>query len=103
MFRKSLRCSTEWSRTSQRPREFLGDAGDDSDDNTQHVESHQMVPYLATQRLKHREELPPHPRGRIPKSLSWKQRMARTLRTKNGRETYKKRKGPVEPALILGQ
>ena len=85
----------------ERPREFLADAGYFSDDNTQDVESHHMVPYIATQRLKHHEELPPIPRGRIPKSLTPKQRMARTLRTKKGRETYKKRKGQVEP--VFGQ
>lgn len=61
-----------------------------------------MVPYIATQRLKHHEELPPVPRGRIPKSLTPKQRMARTLRTKKGRATHKKRKGQVEPACLRG-
>ena len=85
----------------ERPQEFVADAGYDSDDNTQCVVSHEMVPYLATQRLKHHEELPPVPRGRIPKSLTPKQRMARTLRTKKGRATYKKRKGQVEP--VFGQ
>ena len=81
----------------ERPREFVADTGYYSDDNTQCVITHEMVPYIATQRLKHHEELPPVPRGRIPKSLTPKQRMARTLRTKKGRETYKKRKGQVEP------
>ena len=86
---------------SDRPHEFLGDAGYYSEDNAKHVRSHGMVPYIATQRLKHHEELPLVPRGRIPKSLTPKQRMARTLRTKKGRETYKKRKGQVEP--VFGQ
>ena len=86
---------------TQRPKEFVGDAGYYSDDNTECVRSHEMVPYIATQRLKHHEELPPVPRGRIPKSLTPKQRMARTLRTKKGRATYKKRKGQVEP--VFGQ
>ena len=85
----------------ERPQEFVADAGYYSDDNTPCVVSHEMVPYLATQRLKHHEELPPVPRGRIPKSLTPKQRMARTLRTKKGRATYKKRKGQVEP--VFGQ
>ena len=85
----------------ERPREFVADTGYYSDDNTQCVITHEMVPYIATQRLKHHEELPPVPRGRIPKSLTPKQRMARTLRTKKGRETYKKRKGQVEP--VFGQ
>ena len=44
---------------------------------------------------------PAVPRGRIPKGLSAKQRMARKLRTKPGRETYAKRKGIIEP--IFGQ
>ena len=35
--------------------------------------------------------------GRIPKSLTPKQRLARTLRTQQGHATDKKRKGPVEP------
>ncbi len=86
---------------TQRPKDFVADAGYYSDDNTQCVRSHDMVPYIATQRLKHHEELPPVPRGRIPRSLTPKQRMARTLRTKNGRATYKKRKGQVEP--VFGQ
>ena len=85
----------------ERPREFVADAGYYSDDNTQCVVSRRLVPYIATQRLKHHEELPPIPRGRIPKSLTPKQRMARTLRTKKGRATYKKRKGQVEP--VFGQ
>jgi Transposase DDE domain len=41
------------------------------------------------------------PRGRIPADLSAKQRMARKLRTKKGREQYAKRKGIIEP--IFGQ
>ena len=62
---------------SDRPREFVADAGYYSEDNAERVRSHEMVPYIATQRLKHHEELPPVPRGRIPKSLTPKQRMAR--------------------------
>ena len=56
---------------------------------------------MATERLKHNEEIPPVPRGRIPADLSAKQRMARKLRTKKGREKYAKRKGIIEP--IFGQ
>ena len=57
--------------------------------------------YLATERLKHHEKVASAPRGRIPRGLSAKQRMARKLRTKTGRETYAKRKGMIEP--IFGQ
>ena len=86
---------------TERPTDFVVDAGYDSDDNTQAVRSHTLTPYLATQRLKHHEQLPPVPRGRIPQSLTPKQRMARTLRTKTGRDIYNKRKGQVEP--VFGQ
>jgi hypothetical protein len=55
---------------------------------------------VATERLKHHEELPP-PRGRLPAGLTGKQRMARKLRTKKGRAVYARRKGIVEP--VFGQ
>ena len=57
--------------------------------------------YIATGRLKHSEQPPPAPRGRIPKSATTKERMARKLRTVKGRGTYKKRKHIVEP--VFGQ
>ncbi|MBC8115183.1 MAG: transposase, partial [Candidatus Saccharimonas sp.] len=98
---EQLEANLQAAEIVERPKEFVADAGYYSDDNTQCVVSHEMVPYIATQRLKHHEELPPVPRGRIPKSLTPKQRMARTLRTKKGRKTYKKRKGQVEP--VFGQ
>jgi IS5 family transposase len=86
---------------TDRPQDLVADAGYYSDANVVEVRSRDMIPYIATQRLKHHEELPPVPRGRIPKSLTPKQRMARTLRTKQGRNIYKKRKGQVEP--VFGQ
>ena len=67
----------------ERPEEFHGNGGDDS---TECIVSHGMVPYRATQRPKHHEELPPAPCGRIPKSLTPKPWMAHTLRTKTGHE-----------------
>ena len=96
-----MEANLQAAEIAERPREFVADTGYYSDDNTRCVVSHDMIPYIATQRLKHHEELPPVPRGRIPKSLTPKQRMARTLRTKKGRDTYKKRKGQVEP--VFGQ
>ena len=42
-------------------------------------------PLLATGRLGHGEKPPAGPRGRIPAGLIPKQRMARKLRTKNGK------------------
>lgn len=81
--------------------EFLGDAGYYSESNVDALIEAQLDPYLATQRLKHNEQIPNAPRGRIPDGLSPKQRMARKLRTKKGRETYSKRKWIVEP--VFGQ
>jgi transposase len=79
----------------------LMDSGYYSEANTAGLERRGIDPYVATERLKHGEEIPPVPRGRIPKDLSAKQRMARKLRTKKGRKEYAKRKGIIEP--IFGQ
>jgi hypothetical protein len=72
-----------------------------SEANTSALEQRSVDPHIANERLKHNEEIPPVPRGRIAKNLSAKQRMARKLRTKKGREVYAKRKGIIEP--IFGQ
>jgi transposase len=77
------------------------DSGFYSEADTQALESRGIDAYVATERLKHHEEIPESPRGRIPADLSAKQRMARKLRTKKGRATYAKRKGMIEP--IFGQ
>jgi hypothetical protein len=79
----------------------LMDSGYYSEANTAELERRGIDPYVATERLKHHEEIPPVPRGRIPKDLSAKQRMARKLRTKKGRQKYAQRKGIIEP--IFGQ
>src|SRR3978361_2159852 len=79
----------------------LGDAGYYSGPNAPDLESRGIEPYLATERLKHHEKVAAAPRGRIPKGLSAKQRMARKLRTQKGRAMYAKRKGMIEP--IFGQ
>ena len=77
------------------------DAGYFSEANAAALESRGIEGYIATARLKHHEEIPEAPRGRIPAVLSPKQRMARKLKTKKGRATYAKRKGIIEP--IFGQ
>jgi transposase len=79
----------------------LIDSGYYSENNTAELEQRGIDPYVATERLKHGEEIPPVPRGRIPVGLTAKQRMARKLRTKKGREKYAQRKGIIEP--IFGQ
>ncbi|MFL5516956.1 MAG: IS1182 family transposase [Gemmatimonadales bacterium] len=77
------------------------DSGFYSEANTQALQSRGIDAYVATERLKHHEEIPQAPRGRIPADLSAKQRMARKLRTRKGRATYAKRKGIIEP--VFGQ
>jgi hypothetical protein len=74
---------------------------DQARENTAELERRGIDPYVATGRLKHNEEIPPVPRGRIPDDLTPKQRMARKLRTKKGREKYARRKAIIEP--IFGQ
>lgn len=83
------------------PQELLADAGYFSEKNVAAVEAAEIEPFIATQRLRHHEEIPAAPRGRIPSDLTPKQRMARKLRTKRGRKTYKQRKAMVEP--VFGQ
>jgi transposase len=77
------------------------DSGYYSEANTKALEEREIDPHVATERLKHNEEIPPAPRGRIPKKYTAQQRMARKLRTVKGRATYAKRKGIIEP--IFGQ
>jgi Transposase DDE domain len=79
----------------------LMDTGYYSEANTAGLEARGIDPYVATERLKHNEEIPPVPSGRIPDDLSAKQRRALKLRTEHGREMYAKRKGIIEP--IFGQ
>ena len=83
------------------PKRFLADAGYWSDTNNQHLADAQVDAYIATGRLKHNEEVPAAPRGRIPNDATPKQRMARKLRTKTGRAIYARRK--VIPEPVFGQ
>jgi hypothetical protein len=82
---------------------FTADAGYFSETNVATLEQKDRVrdAYLATGRLKHHEQLPAAPRGRPPKGLSVKAKMARKLRTKRGRAEYARRKAIIEP--IFGQ
>lgn len=85
----------------EQPNTFLADGGYFCEANVNTIEAAQMDPYIATQRLKHHEEIPAAPKGRTPGNLSPKQKMARKNRTKKGRETYSKRKWMIEP--VFGQ
>jgi hypothetical protein len=77
------------------------DAGYFSETNVTWLQDHGIDGYVATGRLKHNERIAAAPRGRIPKHLGPKQRMARRLRTLKGRATYARRKAIVEP--VFGQ
>jgi hypothetical protein len=77
------------------------DSGYYSDENVEFLQGTGIDAYIATERLKHGEAPPPAPRGRIPKALTVKERMARKLRTIRERCTYAKRKEIAEP--VIGQ
>jgi transposase/cell division septum initiation protein DivIVA len=85
---------------TEKVKEMVADSGFFSEANVTYLEGEEIDPYIATERLKHHEQIDP-PRGRSPKGLSAKQRMARKLRTKKGRERYARRKAMVEP--VFGQ
>ena len=85
----------------QRIDAFSADSGYFSKDNVTWAERQKLDAYIATGRLKHNEKVPPRPRGRPPNGLTIKERMARKLRTKKGRETYAQRKWITEP--VFGQ
>jgi transposase len=77
------------------------DSGYYSESNIEYAEDRQIDAYIATGRVKHNAPAGKTPRGRMAKDLTAKEKMARKLRTKKGRETYSKRKSIVEP--VFGQ
>jgi transposase len=78
---------------------FTADAGYFSEENVQALEANERIDeaYIATGRLKHHEQVPDAPKGRPPKQLTTKEKMARKLRTKQGRAEYARRKAMIEP------
>lgn len=86
---------------TEKVKEMVADSGFYSEANVEYLEGEAIDPYIATGRLKHHEEVPAAPRGRCPKGMTAKQRMARKLRTKRGRGRYARRKAMVEP--VFGQ
>ena len=83
------------------PRVLLADAGYCSADNLQDSAAVPTEVLIATGRQKHGERITDAPRGRIPKDATPRERMARRLRTKDGRGHYARRKAIVEP--VFGQ
>ena len=84
-----------------RPGVVLADAGYCSTANIDTAVVNGDNVLVATGRLKHHEQIPDAPLGRIPKHLTSRQRMARRLRTKKGRAAYARRKAIIEP--VFGQ
>jgi transposase len=93
------------ANTGIHPKQALVDAGYCSETNLEAARERQLDcgtdTFMATGRLGHDEQVPPAPRGRIPKDATLKERMARKLRTKPGRRAYSRRKAIVEP--VFGQ
>ena len=91
--------------TGRAPKQALADAGYCSQANLEAAakltERDGTQFLIGPGRLGHDEVVEPAPRGRVPKDLTLKQRMARTLRTKPGKAGYARRKAIVEP--VFGQ
>ena len=93
------------ANTGTTPGQVLADAGYTSEANcdaaAQITAESGTEFFIAPGRTKHDDPAPVAPRGRIPKSATPKQRMARKLKTKKGRAAYARRKAVVEP--VFGQ
>jgi transposase len=83
-----------------KPEAVLADAGYWSEDNVQMLEQAGIEAFIATSKQKHSDRTPA-PRGRPPKSMTVRQRMARKLLTRRGRKIYSQRKVLAEP--VIGQ
>ncbi|MGB6853851.1 MAG: IS1182 family transposase [Thermoanaerobaculia bacterium] len=89
------------TNTGRRPKRLLADAGYQSADNLEHLAAKSIDAYIAVRRDQHSSVPAAAPRGRIPTGASPRERMARKLRTKQGRDHYRRRKSIVEP--VFGQ
>jgi len=82
---------------------FTADTGYFSEENMNALDSNERIDdvFIATGRQKHNDKVPDSPKGRPPKNLTSKQKMARRNRTKKGRAEYARRKVIIEP--VFGQ
>ena len=83
------------------PREVSADAGYYSAKAVEDLCALGVDPFIAPEKTRHGQAVPPAPRGRIPNNLSPRDRMRRKLRTKRGRKRYALRMETVEP--VFGQ
>lgn len=89
------------STGNRKPKRFLADAGFASKENLEFLAGKSVDTYIALGKMKHADQQPATPRGRIPKDLGILDRMRRKLRTKAGKAIYAARKAIVEP--VFGQ
>jgi len=94
-------CQMQENLDGASPRKLSADSGYFSEQNVGYLQDEGIDGYVATGGQKHGTEPQPAPRGRIRKDASVSYRMARKLRTRRGRETYRHRKEIVEP--VFGQ
>ncbi|MFT4559863.1 MAG: hypothetical protein ACI92S_005258 [Planctomycetaceae bacterium] len=82
---------------------FTADTGNFSEENMNALDSNDRInaAFIATGRQKHNDNVPDSPKGRPPKNLTAKQKIARRNRTKKGRTKYACRKLIIEP--VFGQ
>ena len=85
--------------SGKKPKKLSADTGYFSEDNCKLLNKEKIDAHVATQKYRHNKDIPPPPRGRIPKHFTIKERMERKLRTIKGRMTYSKRKEIVEPVF----
>jgi transposase len=83
-----------------KPDQVLADAGYWSESNIWELRKVGIDPYIPPRRIK-RDEVVEPPRGRMPRRLSFKDRMERKLRTRRGRAIYAQRK--IIPEPVFGQ
>ena len=83
-----------------KPDAVLADAGYWSEANVRTLEDKRIEAFIATRKQKH-GDVTSAPRGRLPKTMTVRERMARKLRTRRGREAYSRRKVLAEP--VIGQ
>jgi hypothetical protein len=81
---------------------FTADTGNFSEENMNALDSNDRInaAFIATGRQKHNDKVPDSPKGRPPKNLTAKQKMARRNRTKKGRTEYARRKVIIEPPVL---
>lgn len=81
----------------EKPKVFSADAGYAiTENNIKYLKKRRIDAYIAIGREEH---IQPTPRGRIPESLTVKERMKRKLLTKKGRRFYGRRKCIAEPPI----